>query len=267
MDTFTDLDEAFESFESLYVYRRRESSFMASFENIHQITEDMTLYDITNLRPYPLYVEEEIPVGSSAPFLSAGASLGPLFAEMNTEWLDRAARFDYAGWGNDFFAMSEGYSLVLPESSDRITHPPPRHVGVYVHHLDYGLCFPLDPTLVKILKAFNICLAQLHPLAVRGLICYLWVCRFKGFPETLSLCKILHYLHPSSTFPDSVGWYCLYSAKLKMTSLGTPTGVRNWNDRFFWFKVPEDYPFSMGFISPRLRMAGIETFVGLVQED
>lgn len=52
-----------------------------------------------------------------------------------------------------------------------------------------------------------------------------------------------------------------------MTSLGTPYGVRNWNKCFFWVKVPEDYPIPMGFVSPCLRMAGIETLVGLLQED
>lgn len=47
-----------------------------------------------------------------------------------------------------------------------------------------------------------------------------------------------------------------------MTSLGTPTGVKNWNDR-----LSKDYPAPMGFVQPRMRMAGIDTLVGLLQED
>lgn len=41
---------------------------MASLENINRISEDMTLDDIAKLRPYPLYVEENVPSGSSTPF-------------------------------------------------------------------------------------------------------------------------------------------------------------------------------------------------------
>lgn len=89
---------------------------------------------------------------------------GPLYAELNGEWLGRATRLDYAGVGNDFYAMPEGYCLVLPDVSARITHPPLGHIGMYAHNHDYGLRFPLDPSLVKILKAFNNFLAQFHPL-------------------------------------------------------------------------------------------------------
>lgn len=43
LDTFTNLDEVSESFESLYVYKCRKSAIKTLFENIHQITEVMTL--------------------------------------------------------------------------------------------------------------------------------------------------------------------------------------------------------------------------------
>lgn len=52
-----------------------------------------------------------------------------------------------------------------------------------------------------------------------------------------------------------------------MTSLGIPTWVQNWQDPFFWVKVPSDYPVPIGFVQLRLRMTGIETMVGPLQED
>lgn len=70
-----------------------------------------------------MYVERDIPPGSTTPFLSADGSYGPLYAELIVDWLARAARLDYIGVGNEFYGMLERYSLVLPDATARITHP------------------------------------------------------------------------------------------------------------------------------------------------
>ena len=54
-----------------------------------------------------------------------------------------------------------------------VTERPPGHVAVYNHHFEFGLRFPLNSNLLKILNAFNVCLAQLTPLANRNLIVYI----------------------------------------------------------------------------------------------
>ena len=41
---------------------------------------------------------------------------------------------------------------------------PPGHMEVYVYMFYFGLRFPLDPFIVNIFKASNICLSQLTPL-------------------------------------------------------------------------------------------------------
>lgn len=65
-------------------------------------------------------------------------------------------------------------------------HFPTWHVVNYAHMLDFGLCFLLDPFIVKIFQAWNICLSQLTPLGLRNLIVHVWTIRYKKFPEPLT---------------------------------------------------------------------------------
>lgn len=60
--------------------------------------------------------------------------------------------------------------------------------------LDFDLRFPLDPFIVKIFRAWNICLALLTSLGCRNLIAYAWVVWYKGFPKTLNMFRKLHWI-------------------------------------------------------------------------
>lgn len=96
--------------------------------------------------------------------------------------------------GPIYFAFPDDCWLELPAEGDNIIDRPSGYVAIYAHMLDFGLRFPLDPFIVNIFKAWNICLAQLMPLGWRNLIAYAWVVRYKGFPEILNLFRKLHWI-------------------------------------------------------------------------
>lgn len=114
--------------------------------------------------PFPDYVEEEVVPGNSTSYMAEVVAFSPLNAKLNIKWTDDAHKEDNAAVGNDFYALPEGYELLVPDDNARITHPPKGHISLYSYILDFGLRFPLDHTLVKIMRAFNVGLAQLHPL-------------------------------------------------------------------------------------------------------
>lgn len=59
----------------------------------------------------------------------------------------------------DLYAFRADYRLVGPDKGVKVIECPAGYIAIYAHYLDFGMCFPLDMTLVKILKAFNVCLA------------------------------------------------------------------------------------------------------------
>ncbi|XP_056698259.1 uncharacterized protein [Spinacia oleracea] len=272
LDDFEQLAGANESELSLRVYRRRESIFRSMMANHVTISvggqaggEDI-LAQVNEMRPFPNYVEENVVPGDSTPFLSEASAFGPLHAKLNTKWTDDARKENHAVVGKEFYGLPDGYRLIVPDDDARITHPPEGCIGVYAYSLDFGLRFPLDPTLVKILRAFNVCLAQLHPFAVRTLISYIWVCRFLEFPGTLSLCKRVHHLRNSGT-GNKIGWFSIYCNRGRLTCHGMPTGQKEWKDRFYWLAVPADFPVARGFVRPRTRLEGVEILDGAVLEE
>lgn len=111
-----------------------------------------------------------------------------------------------------------------------MTDCPAGHVAVYAHHFELGLRFPLDLVLVKILKAFNVCLAHLTPVTMRNLITYVWVCRYLDFPETLNLFHRLHWLQRNGF--DEKGWWSLMTVKDKMIVYQKLTGLKGWQPAF-----------------------------------
>lgn len=107
---------------------------------------------------------------------------------------------------------------------------------------------------MKILRGWNVCLAQLHSLAICTIISYIWVCRWMGFSESMSLFKRLHVLKKSSSATDA-GWWSLNVAKGKMTYYPALSSLKDGNTRFYWLKVPADYPVNRVFTSPNVKMS------------
>ncbi|XP_057250593.1 uncharacterized protein LOC130591335 [Beta vulgaris subsp. vulgaris] len=149
--------------------------------------------------------------------------------------------------------MPDSYRLVVPSEGSVVTDCPPGHVAVYTHHFEFGLRFPLDSFLVDILKAFNVCLAQLTPLAIRNIIAYIWVVRFLDFPQTLNLFRHLHWLKKNGS-SRLAGWWSIMTADKKMTVQPKMTSLKGWQDAFFWVRVPDDFPVRRHFTEPAPHM-------------
>ncbi|KMT08456.1 hypothetical protein BVRB_6g141330 [Beta vulgaris subsp. vulgaris] len=132
--------------------------------------------------------------GSNALWLPEDASAGPLTVEVDGPWREDALDLAYPRVARDLYHMPSGYRLVVPLEEAIVTECPPGHVAVYTHHFEFGLRFPLDSFLVEILNVFNVCLAQLTPLAVRDIIAYIWVVCFLDFPQTVNLFRHIHWL-------------------------------------------------------------------------
>lgn len=151
----------------------------------------------------PCFVIEVVPAGDRMFFLDPNYSQGVRDTKIDDRWREEAIKWDYLGAAHELLQLPERYELSLQAAECRVTQCLEGNVAIYSHYIDFGLRFPLDPTLVKILQGWNICLAQLHPLAIRTVISYIWVCRWMGFPESLSLFKWLHVLKKSSSATDA----------------------------------------------------------------
>lgn len=155
-------------------------------------------------------------------------------------------------------AFLSDYKLVIPAEGSEVIDCPTWHIAVYAHHFESGLHFTLDLVLLKILKAFNICLAQLTPLAVRTLIAYVWVDRYLGYSESLNLFRRLHWLlHNSST---EKGWWSLITAKDKMIVYPKMTGLKGCQGAFYWLTVPANFPLRRHITKPYPRMDDLPSY-------
>ena len=187
--------------------------------------------------------QKEIVVGprTNALWLPEDATTSPLTKEIDGLWRQDALDLAYPRVARNLYHMPYEYRLVVPSEGSIITECPPGYVAVYTHHFEFGLHFPLDSFLVKILNAFNVCLAQLTPLAVHNLTAYIWVVRFLDFPQTINLFRHLYWLKKNGS-SRLTGWWSLMTADKKRTVQPKMTRLKGWHDAFFWLRVPEDYP-------------------------
>ena len=165
---------------------------------------------------------------------------------------------DYCGVAKELYALPSDYKLVFAAEGSRVIDCPAGHIAVYAHHFEFGLRFPLDPVLVKILKAFSVCLAQLTPLAMRNLIAYVWVCRYLGFPETLNLFHRLNWLRQKGYAEK--GWWSLTTAEDKMTVYPKMSGLKGWQGAFYWRTGPTDFPLRRHFTKMFPRMEDVPSY-------
>lgn len=91
------------------------------------------------------------------------------------------------------YGFPTDYKLVILVEGSTVIDCLVGHVAIYAHHLEFGLCFPQDLVLVKILNAFNVYLAQLTPLAVKTLLrLFASLCCFSIMDsEAKQLCSLL----------------------------------------------------------------------------
>lgn len=193
--------------------------------------------------------------------------------QLDIGWAKTCRQSKFLIKGPQYFAFPDDYTLVLPAEGSRVTDCPSGHVAIYAHMLDFGLRFPLDPFFVKVFKAWNICLAQLTPLGWRNLMAYAWVVRYKGFPETLNLFRKLHWIKEDGSakgkgagkkrksrddeLEGRGGWMSIYTKAGKLTVYPKPSSLKLWRGRFFWVRVPDDFPLRRQWTKPRSRMEHI----------
>lgn len=92
---------------------------------------------------------------------------------------NRAIKDIHPRWAKEYLRLPSGYQLVVPKEKSVILDCPPGHIGVYAHHFDFGIRFPLHPYLMKILRAWNVCLAQITPQVIRIVVAFTCLLSFK----------------------------------------------------------------------------------------
>lgn len=110
----------------------------------------------------PERIPDKDDVDHSEIWLTLDYSSGLKTVTICKKWREHALSLNYCWVSEELYGF--------PDEGAKVTNCPGVRIFIYAHHLVFGMRFPLDLVLVKILKAFNICLAQLTPLAVRNLV-------------------------------------------------------------------------------------------------
>lgn len=90
----------------------------------------------------------------------------PTDVVIDAGWRRTCLKHNFCHRALEAFAFLDDYALVLLVEGSRVPDCPVGHIAIYAHLLDFGLRFPLDPFIVKIFKAWNICLSQLTLLYI-----------------------------------------------------------------------------------------------------
>ncbi|KAK9683712.1 hypothetical protein RND81_10G159900 [Saponaria officinalis] len=79
------------------------------------------------------------------------------------------------------YDLPSGWSFSIPGSEDSVCQPPASCTSVFLKQLEFGLRFPLHHFISLLLRRANVTITQLHPLAIRTMVAWTWVCLFKGW--------------------------------------------------------------------------------------
>ncbi|XP_056698951.1 uncharacterized protein [Spinacia oleracea] len=172
-------------------------------------------------------------------------------AKIIKSFRDRAIKDDHPRWAKEYLKLPKGYRLVIPAEGSVILDCPPDHIGVYAHHLDFGLRFPLHPFIEKVFRAWNVCLAQVTPQVVRNVVAFTWLLSFKQWPQTINLFRRLIWL---KKYKKKSGWWSFYTKASKMTVNPKLSSCKDWEKKFYWLRVPSDFPIRTRFHLPRPHM-------------
>uniref|UniRef100_A0A803MY36 Uncharacterized protein n=1 Tax=Chenopodium quinoa TaxID=63459 RepID=A0A803MY36_CHEQI len=140
-------------------------------------------------------------------------------AKINEKFRQTALEKYYCQRAKRFYKLPDGFDLCVPPSGSSVLDCPDGHFAIYLKHFDFGLRFPLHPFVVKILKAWNVCLVQLTPPTIRAVIALIWPHKYTVHPK-LSSCK-------------------------------------GWQDKFIFMSVPDDFPLRRTFFRPHPKFESI----------
>uniref|UniRef100_A0A803M7B3 Transposase (putative) gypsy type domain-containing protein n=1 Tax=Chenopodium quinoa TaxID=63459 RepID=A0A803M7B3_CHEQI len=175
-------------------------------------------------------------------------------AKINEKFRQTALEKDYCQRAKRFYKLPDGYDLCVPPSGSSVLDCPDGHVAIYLKHFDFGLRFPLHPFVVKILKAWNVCLVQLTPPTIRVVIALIWVLLHSNYPLTLNAFRRLLTLKRDG---QSDGWWSLYTQPHKYTVHPKLSSCKGWQDKFFFMSVPDDFPLRRTFFRPHPKFESI----------
>ena len=129
------------------------------------------------------------------------------------------------------------------------------------------------PLCCKDLPGMEYMLSPTDAVRWRNLIAYAWVIRYKGFPETLSLFRKMHWIKEDGSTKGKGGgkrrrsrakedqgrggWMSLYTEGGKLKVYPKLTSLKHWRERFFWVGVPAEFPLRCQWTKPRPRMEHI----------
>ncbi|XP_056690381.1 uncharacterized protein [Spinacia oleracea] len=197
------------------------------------------------VRPlFPRRWEEADPLGRLTPLFNDKTDIaGPDGTEVDVNWLVEARKGHYHRLAEDLYEACEG------------TRPPPGFIAVYLHHFDYGLRFPLDPFIARLLNEYNISLAQLTSKSMRHIIRYRWMCDYLSYPPSIEVFQEMHELVRNSN--DAHGWWTITnkrSRKGKRNYLNVfpyVSSVHEWKTHLLLVRVPVDPKHSYYYSPPK----------------
>ncbi|KAK9688963.1 hypothetical protein RND81_09G025000 [Saponaria officinalis] len=137
------------------------------------------------------------------------------------------------------YDLPSGWSFSIPGPKDSVCQPPASCTSVFLKQLEFGLRFPLHPFISLLLRRANVAIIQLHPLAIRTMVAWTWVCLFKGWELLVDIFHSLHYLK-MGTGPSERYW-SLYTDSGYCTSYPKLTSVKGWRER--WLLIRSSAPF------------------------
>lgn len=112
---------------------------------------------------YPRFFEEEDLNGRLVSCLhDVDGNLGPEIRADDGSWMVDTKDGHYHRGAEELYGIqyAQGYWCELPHQPNaRVTRSPLGFIAFYTHHLDYGLRFPLDPFVTRVLQEYNISLA------------------------------------------------------------------------------------------------------------
>lgn len=141
-------------------------------------------------------------------------------------------------------------SALMPSPKSCFFSPPQGHIAVYQHMLEYCLRFPLDPFIMRMLSAYNICLAQLSAKSIRHVIGQLWVCHFKGWSPFWDSFHKMHILKPLRVDHTEKGWWTIVNCPSYLTVYPPAKTLKNWRDSWYYVIAPTSPGHPYRFTAP-----------------
>lgn len=110
--------------------------------------------------------------------------------------------------------------------------------GVYKEVLDYGLRFPVNPFIIKVLETYYIGLCQLTPISWLHILGSLATCNMKNMRPSL---VAFLYMHTLTKFTKGCrpGWFQLANNSGYITAREKPNKVQSWRNDFIFMRHPK----------------------------